>query len=222
MYEINLRKCQSKEDLRSDSRRTQLIRIAKKIPLKILEKAELKSRFKTLTPKYYMEAYFNWFIKFLELLPDEILQKYHDSFLQTYGDYNWAVRDEAPLKINYYTNRYEKYPAEFFKFWETTFPKSKLISMFEYLKKKAKKNNPTSKISIPIDISRVPSRTNTSKRVIIDMIGSNDVYRDCVRLVFILCKQSKTQKVSCLKILNSILRLTDPDSESLSESEDSK
>ena len=54
------------------------------------------------------------------------------------------------------------------------------------------------------------------------MIRSNDVYRDCVRLALILCEQSKNQKVSCLKTLNSILRLTDPDLESLSESEDSE
>ena len=163
MSEISLRKCQNKEDLRSDSRRTQLIRVAKKFPLKILEKAELRSRFKTLTPKYYMQAYFNWFMKFLELLPDEILQKYHDSFLQFYGDYNWIEEGKTSIKVNYYTNRYEKYPAEFFKFWEITFPKSKLREMIRYLKQNARKNNPRSILSIPIDINRVPSRSSNKE-----------------------------------------------------------
>ena len=69
----------------------------------------------------------------------------------------------------------KKYPAEFFKFWEITFPKSKLREMIRYLKQNARKNNPRSILSIPIDINRVPSRSSTTKRVIIEMIRSNDV-----------------------------------------------
>ena len=49
-----------------------------------------------------------YYIKFLELLPDEILQKYHDSFLQFYGDYDWIEEGKTSIKVNYYTNRYEK------------------------------------------------------------------------------------------------------------------
>ena len=37
-----------------------------------------------------MEAYFNSFVKFLEIIPEESQQLYYESFLQKYGKLDWT------------------------------------------------------------------------------------------------------------------------------------
>ena len=50
--------------IRSDSRRMQLVRLAKKLPLEILRLVEPKSKYKSSNKSFVTEAYFNAFIRF--------------------------------------------------------------------------------------------------------------------------------------------------------------
>lgn len=84
--------------------------------MKILNCVELKSKFKTSTFKYFIEAYFNAFVKFLEILPPEILYEYHESFQRKYINSDWINNIREGSSSAEYINKYEKYPDEFFKF----------------------------------------------------------------------------------------------------------
>jgi len=57
--------------MRSDARRMKLFRLSKSIPKIILEKLEPRSRYKQDGSVHFLEAYFNAFSKFLEIISEE-------------------------------------------------------------------------------------------------------------------------------------------------------
>ena len=128
-----VRKISEKSNVRSDSRRIQLVRIARKIPLAILNIVELKSKFKTSTEKYFMEAYLNAFLMFLEIIPKESQEVYFERFLKKYGSIDWVNNKEKILKPNKYIKSYDRFPDEFYLFCKTSFPKKKIETMNSFI-----------------------------------------------------------------------------------------
>ena len=201
-----VRKISDNTDVRSDSRRIQLVRIAKKIPLLILNLVELKSKFKTSTEKYFMEAYLNAFLMFLEIIPKESQEVYFERFLKKYGSIDWVINKGKISKPNRYINSYDKFPDEFYLFWKTSFPKKKLETMNSFISQSSE-NTQNSDESNEND--SVVLRSKITKSAMVQMISSNLIFRDCLNIVYSFCKGSDCLSKDCESVIKELLTLTE-------------
>ena len=197
-----VKKISENADVRSDSRRAKLARVAKKIPLLILNLVEIKSKFKAPIKKYFMEAYFNAFIMFLEIVPKESQEVYFERFLKKYRSIDWAVNKSKNSKPKKYTNSYDKFPDEFYLFCKTSFSKKKLKIMDSFILHSSKNTQHIAKSNEDYSIEL---RDGTTKNAIAKMISSNVIYKDCLNLVYSFCKGSDYLSNDCESIIKELL-----------------
>ena len=151
------------EKLRADSLRIRLARVAKKIPLVCLNKTQPISKYKSATVRYFLEAYWIAFTKFLELCDKKVSSKV-----------NSKIPAEPPI-INF--------PLEFFEFIAICYPKAKIKVLINSKNCPGIEAKPRGKNIKSIVDENFKYRECTTKAMIAKFIKLNKMYKQCIWLL---------------------------------------
>lgn len=201
---------------RSDVRRTMLARFAKKIPLIVLAKVESSSRYKTKKNAIFTKAYFNAFVKFIEIISEEGQENLLRSLHLQYGTADWADNkcfgDIFKLDID----NLKLYPDDFYDFISIKFSKKKLKKFQDIFKNHLSNNTSelakNSSLSIAefkgYDIieNNIKFSYSLSKSKIAKIISTSKVYYECLKLMLSL-GQGKWMSKELEKDLSDLIKL---------------
>lgn len=164
----------------------------------ILNMVEPKSKFKSSCQGNFTEAYFNAFLRFLQLISEDGQKAVLRSFHNKYKENSWGENIKSHHLADLNAENLSLYPDEFYQFIAIFFPKQKLKIYDDIFKGKgsqtaASESSNALLVTFPTNGPQIIAegqkyRKSTNKEELLKFTCSNLMYLECLKLVFKLGK----------------------------------